>query len=98
MSLGLSASLLSLRLTGGGESFGFLAGAGSSAAFVAVSMSFLDGRFFWRRAGGVWLEGEVSTGCFLLFLLGGRFEVLLDGFEGSSVCLEDDLELVSKPL
>jgi hypothetical protein len=61
-------------------------------------VSFLDGRLFWRRAGGVWVEGEVSMGSFLLFLLGGRFEVLFDGFEGSSVCFEDDLELVSKPL
>ena len=77
---------------------GFLSEADSSAGFVGASISFLDGRFFWRRAGGVWVEGEVSMGAFLLFLLGGRFEVLFDGFEGSSVCFEDDLELVSMPL
>lgn len=53
-------------------------------------MSFFDGRFFWRRAGGVWVEGELSMGGFLLLLLGGRFELLLAGFEDSSVCFEDD--------
>jgi hypothetical protein len=44
------------------------------------------------------VEGESSRGGFLLLLLGGRFELVFDDLEGSSVCFDDDLHFVSRSL
>jgi hypothetical protein len=44
------------------------------------------------------VEGESSKGGFLLLLLGGRFELVFDDLEGSSMCLDDDLHFVSRSL
>lgn len=65
MSRGLSASLLSLGSTGGGVVFSVFIGLDVvSWSLVDKSASRFADFFFWRRATGVWVEGDVSLGTY----------------------------------